>query len=54
MIFEKFGGTRIKETGLKLDTGLGLVFCRMAVKELGGELTLDSDRGKGARFIVVL
>jgi signal transduction histidine kinase len=54
IIFEKFGGVHLRKTGLKLDTGLGLVFCRMAARQLGGELELVSDAGKGTRFTVVL
>jgi signal transduction histidine kinase len=50
LLFEKFGGTRLRKTGMKLDTGLGLVFCRMAVKRLGSELKIDSDAGRGATF----
>lgn len=54
LIFEKFGGANLRKTGLKLDTGLGLVFCRMATRELGGELILESDAGQGTKFSVVL
>jgi signal transduction histidine kinase len=54
VIFEKFGGVNLRKTGLKLDTGLGLVFCRMAAHELGGALELESEKGKGARFTISL
>lgn len=54
VIFEKFGGVNLRRTGLKLDTGLGLVFCRMATRELGAELKLESEKGQGARFTVSL
>lgn len=53
-IFEKYGRSNLRKAGLKLDTGLGLVFCRMAANELGAEVVLDSDEGKGARFALVL
>ncbi len=53
-IFERYGRARLRDAGLKLDTGLGLVFCRMAAHELGADLGLVSDAGKGARFDLVL
>jgi signal transduction histidine kinase len=36
------------------DTGLGLVFCKMAVEMLGGAIRVDSAPGQGAMFIVTV
>ena len=35
-------------------TGLGLAICARLVKEMGGEITVTSERGEGATFIVSL
>jgi len=52
-IFEEFqqtGGARAQRTG----TGLGLAITRRLVKMHGGSIRLESDLGKGSRFIVSL
>ncbi|HVM97648.1 MAG TPA: protoglobin domain-containing protein [Candidatus Acidoferrales bacterium] len=36
------------------DTGLGLVFCKMATEVMGGKIAVESEPGKGATFIVTL
>lgn len=36
------------------DTGLGLVFCRMAAELMGGAIRVESSPGVGARFVVTL
>ncbi len=36
------------------DTGLGLVFCKMAVEQMGGTIVVDSAPGAGATFTVTL
>ena len=36
------------------DTGLGLVFCKMAVETMGGTIRVESEVGRGATFIVRL
>jgi signal transduction histidine kinase len=53
-LFEKFGAHGLRAAGLKLDTGLGLVFCKMAADRMGAVLTLDSDRGKGTRVSILI
>jgi len=53
-LFDKFGAHGLRAAGLKLDTGLGLVFCKMASDLLGAKLSLDSDRGKGTRVSILL
>jgi signal transduction histidine kinase len=36
------------------DTGLGLVFCKMAVDTMGGTIAIESAAGAGATFVVTL
>lgn len=49
-IFEPFYSTKIAEGG----TGLGLYVCRNLLNEIGGQLYLHSELGKGTRFTVEL
>lgn len=52
-LFDKFGAPGLRAAGLKLDTGLGLVFCRMAAKLLGAKLDLWSAPGRGTRVSIL-
>jgi signal transduction histidine kinase len=36
------------------DTGLGLVFCKMAVERMHGTLAIESTAGAGTTFVIVL
>jgi two-component system, NtrC family, sensor kinase len=49
-IFEPFFSTRTKQGG----TGLGLSLTANFVRELGGEITVDSEPGKGTMFTILL
>jgi len=51
-IFEKFARLKGKERPSGL--GIGLAFCRLAVKAHGGKIWVESEEGKGSRFIFVL
>lgn len=49
-IFERF----YKVNTFKQGTGLGLPICKMIVEHLQGNITVDSQPGKGSRFTVTL
>ncbi len=53
-IFEKFA--RIKSKGERRPSGLGigLAFCRIAVQAHGGSIWVESEEGKGSKFIFTL
>jgi signal transduction histidine kinase len=54
-IFEKFASLPRSPTDEpSRDTGLGLPFCKLAVQEMGGKLTLESATGTGSTFSVRL
>lgn len=53
-VFDKFGATAMRKAGLKMDTGLGLVFCGLAAQYLGAKLELQSAPGKGTRIRITL
>ena len=35
-------------------TGLGLAICQVIIKRFGGEIKLQSEKGKGSRFTIAL
>lgn len=50
-IFEKFGRVDPHETG---GSGLGLYIARRLARVMGGDITVDSAPGEGARFVLTL
>lgn len=52
LLFEAFGAPRLREVGLKVDSGLGLAFCRMATEAVGAKISVASDGRKGTTFSV--
>jgi PAS domain S-box-containing protein len=53
-IFEAFGQTGTFYTAGQTGTGLGLSICRRLATILGGDMTLESEEGEGARFTLEL
>ena len=51
-IFEKFARLKAKDAPGGL--GIGLAFCRLAVQAHGGKIWVESEEGKGSKFIFVL
>lgn len=50
-IFEKFSVVETRrQGGARMNTGLGLTFCRMAVEAHEGRIWLESEEGKGSTF----
>jgi len=53
-IFEKFSQVDSSHADKKHGTGLGLTFCKMAVKAHQGKIWVESEEGKGSKFIFLL
>ncbi|MGZ6346781.1 MAG: GAF domain-containing sensor histidine kinase [Anaerolineales bacterium] len=51
-IFEKFA--RVKGKDRPHGLGIGLAFCRIAVQAHGGKVWVESEEGKGSKFILTL
>lgn len=52
-LFQKYGRVKGQQLGRSHDSGLGLVFCRMAVELLGGTISVASEVGKGTTFTMI-
>jgi len=53
-IFDKFARITGQRGATRHDRGLGLTFCRMAVEAHGGQIKVESEPGRGSRFIFTL
>lgn len=49
-IFEPYTQTNAEDGGHLRGTGLGLAICRLLVREMGGEISVTSELGKGSLF----
>lgn len=52
-IFNRFVQST-KNTKIKVGSGLGLAFCKMAIESFGGIIWVDSTEGEGSEFIFLL
>ncbi len=52
LLFERFGAPMLRERGLRVDSGLGLAFCKSAADALGIALRVQSDGKKGTMFTI--
>jgi signal transduction histidine kinase len=52
LLFERFGAPVLRERGLRVDSGLGLAFCKSAADALGVALRVQSDGRKGTTFVI--
>ena len=53
-IFEPFVQVESAQTRAGRGTGLGLAISRELARAMGGELTVQSERGKGSEFMLTL
>lgn len=53
-LFQKYGRVENQAMGRSYDTGLGLVFCRMAIDLLHGDISVASQLGAGSTFTLTL
>lgn len=53
-VFEKFATLVVSREGPRRSTGLGLAFCRQAVRAHRGAIWVESERGQGSAFRVLL
>ncbi len=53
-IFEKFSQAELKKKGYKMGKGLGLTFCKLAAEAHGGKIWVESEVGKGTKFVMAL
>jgi signal transduction histidine kinase len=53
-LFEPFGASALRSTGLRVDTGLGLPACQIMARALGGSIRVESDGKRGSAFTISL
>ena len=53
-VFDRFWQSNAKKSGFSGSTGLGLTFCKFAVEEHDGKISVDSKPGEGTTFTIEL
>lgn len=54
LVYERFSKMMLSNTGLYRGLGLGLRIAKQFIEELGGDIHLESEVGKGSKFTVCL
>ncbi len=49
-LFERFGAAVLRQRGIRVDSGLGLAFCRVAAEVMGATISVESDGRRGSAF----
>jgi signal transduction histidine kinase len=52
LLFDRFGAPALRQAGLRVDSGLGLAFCRAAAEAVGASIRVESDGRSGTAFII--
>ncbi len=52
LLFERYGSAALRSAGLRVDSGLGLAFCKAAADALGVNLSVQSDGHHGTTFAI--
>ncbi len=52
VLFNRAGAAALRSIGLRVDSGLGLVFCKTAADALGADLSVQSDGRRGTTFSI--
>lgn len=52
LLFDRFGAPALRQAGLRVDSGLGLAFCRAAAEAVGASIRVESDGRSGTAFVV--
>jgi len=52
LLFERFGAPALRQAGLRVDSGLGLAFCKAAAEAVGADIRVESAGKRGSKFIV--
>ncbi len=50
LVFERFSGAALRDAGIRVDSGLGLPFCKIAAQAIGASLSVESDGRRGTIF----
>jgi len=53
-VFDKFFKVESQTLKSKIDTGLGLTFCKLVIEAHGGRIWVESEIGKGSKFFFLL